>query len=195
MRATNPPIAKINDAVELILDITDQTKLLSLNASIEAAHAGDAGKGFAVVAEEIKKLSEQSSHGADSIQRVARDIQEKSKLSVSLAENVKAMIATEQKDILDTQKCFDDLGAAITDSVSVMDSIAEKTVQLGAIKNGLISNINDLSAISEENAASNQEVTASVTGIAESVKEIVEGSDNVKSVSVELADLMKYFRK
>lgn len=192
---TNEAIVKINDAVELILDITDQTKLLSLNASIEAAHAGDAGRGFAVVAEEIKKLSEQSSQGADSIQRVARDIQEKSKLSVSLAENVKSMIEAEQNDILDTQKCFDDLGAAITDSVSVMGNIAEKTVQLGEIKNGLISNINDLSAISEENAASNQEVTASVTGIAESVKEIVEGSDNVKSVSVELADLMKYFRK
>ena len=70
----NQEISSINEAVELISDITTQTNLLSLNASIEAARAGQAGKGFAVVASEIKQLAEQSSQGTDTIKGIAETI-------------------------------------------------------------------------------------------------------------------------
>lgn len=195
VQTTNDAILEINEAVELIMSITSQTKLLSLNASIEAARAGEAGKGFAVVADEIKILSEQSANGASTIQNIADNILNKSRESVALAQEIKKLIEAEQEDITDTQKDFDTLSKSIEESIDVAGSISERTVQLDEIKQGIIANINDLSAISEENAASNQEVTASVTGIAESVKDIAEGIENIKSVSIELAELMKYFKK
>lgn len=195
VQTTNDAILEINEAVELIMSITSQTKLLSLNASIEAARAGEAGKGFAVVADEIKILSEQSANGASTIQNIADNILNKSRESVALAQEIKKLIEAEQEDITDTQKDFDALSKSIEESIDVAGSISERTMQLDEIKQGIIANINDLSAISEENAASNQEVTASVTGIAESVKDIAEGIENIKSVSIELAELMKYFKK
>lgn len=192
---TNDAIMEINDAVALIMNITSQTKLLSLNASIEAARAGEQGKGFAVVADEIKTLSEQSAEGATTIQNIADNILSKSKESVALAQEIRELISEEQKDIFETQKDFDALSDSIEASIHVAGNIGDRTAQLETIKQGIISNINDLSAISEENAASNQEVTANVNNIAESVRDIAEGIENIKAVSEELTNLMKYFKK
>ena len=192
---TNDAIMEITDAVELIMNITSQTKLLSLNASIEAARAGEQGKGFAVVAEEIKNLSEQSATGAETIQKIADNILAKSKESVELSKEIRQLIEEEQSDITETQKDFDTLSNAIIESLQVAKNIGERSTQLDEIKQSIISNINDLSAISQENAASNQEVTANVSNIAESVSNIEDGIKNIQTVSEELFELMKYFSK
>lgn len=194
IQSTNEAILEINKAVKLILDIADQTKLLSLNASIEAARAGEAGKGFAVVAGEIQSLSEQSTTGAEAIKQIADNILEKSDISVDLSKEICEIIDQEQKDITETQKCFEVLSSSIEGSLEVAKNIHEKTVQLEYIKNEIIENINDLSAISEENAASNEEVTASVSNIADSVKDVSDKAEDMKQMSEELKDLMTYFR-
>ena len=173
---TNQAISSINEAVDLIMDITGQTSLLSLNASIEAARAGQAGRGFAVVADEIKKLSEQSAQGADTIKQVADNIFEKSNESVALVNEVRELIGKEQEDISVTKESFEILSKTINDNLVAVSRISEKTKQLDTIKQAIIGNINDLSAISEENAASNQEVSANITNIAESIDECSNGS-------------------
>ena len=181
---TNQAISSINEAVDLIMDITGQTSLLSLNASIEAARAGQAGRGFAVVADEIKKLSEQSAQGADAIKQVADNIFEKSNESVALVNEVKKLIGKEQEDITVTKNSFEILS----------QTISEKAEQLDKIKQAIIGNINDLSAISEENAASNEEVSANITNIAESIDQMNTATGHVSDVSEELAKLMEYFK-
>lgn len=193
IQSTNDAIAEITNAVSLILDITSQTKLLSLNASIEAARAGEQGRGFAVVASEIKKLSEQSADGAEKIRSIADNILKKSGETVDLAKDIKDIIEQEQKNITETQKNFDILSESIEKSIEVAGVINSKTVALDRLKEGIVSNVNDLSAISEENAASNEEVTTSVVSIAESMKDITNGTSNIKAMSEELAELMKYF--
>lgn len=191
---TNQAISSINEAVDLIMDITGQTSLLSLNASIEAARAGQAGRGFAVVADEIKKLSEQSAQGADTIKQVADNIFEKSNESVALVNEVRELIGKEQEDISVTKESFEILSKTINDNLVAVSRISEKTKQLDTIKQAIIGNINDLSAISEENAASNQEVSANVTNIAESIDEMNAATGHVNNISEELAQLMEYFK-
>lgn len=191
---TNQAISSINEAVDLIMDITGQTSLLSLNASIEAARAGQAGRGFAVVADEIKKLSEQSAQGADTIKQVADNIFEKSNESVALVNEVRELIGKEQEDISVTKESFEILSKTINDNLVAVSRISEKTKQLDTIKQAIIGNINDLSAISEENAASNQEVSANITNIAESIDEMNAATGHVNNISEELAQLMEYFK-
>lgn len=191
---TNQAISSINEAVDLIMDITGQTSLLSLNVSIEAARAGQAGRGFAVVADEIKKLSEQSAQGADTIKQVADNIFEKSNESVALVNEVRELIGKEQEDISVTKESFEILSKTINDNLVAVSRISEKTKQLDTIKQAIIGNINDLSAISEENAASNQEVSANITNIAESIDEMNAATGHVNNISEELAQLMEYFK-
>lgn len=194
VKATNEAIASISKAVELISDITAQTNLLSLNASIEAARAGQAGKGFAVVATEIKQLAEQSSQSADTIKKIADDILEKSNKSVELTERMRALAEKEQADIGGAKNGFDTLSQIIEANVTTAGIIAEKTKNLEELKQTIINSITELSAISEENAASNEEVTANVSDIAESVNKISDDTGTIKKVSTDLEALMQYFK-
>jgi methyl-accepting chemotaxis protein len=74
--------------VQLIMDISEQTNLLAMNAAIEAAHAGESGKGFAVVADEIRKLADKSATGAQDIQRIVQEI------SANINQNIKVVEKT-----------------------------------------------------------------------------------------------------
>ena len=194
VKATNEAIASISKAVELISDITAQTNLLSLNASIEAARAGQAGKGFAVVATEIKQLAEQSSQSADTIKKIADDILEKSNKSVELTERMRALAEKEQADIGGAKNGFDALSQIIEANVTTAGIIAEKTKNLEELKQSIINSITELSAISEENAASNEEVTANVSDIAEAVNKISDDTGTIKKASTDLEELMQYFK-
>ena len=194
VKATNEAIASISKAVELISDITAQTNLLSLNASIEAARAGQAGKGFAVVATEIKQLAEQSNQSADTIKKIADDILEKSNKSVELTERMRALAEKEQADIGGAKNGFDALSQIIEANVTTAGIIAEKTKNLEELKQTIINSITELSAISEENAASNEEVTANVSDIAEAVNKISDDTGTIKKASTDLEELMQYFK-
>ena len=191
---TNKAIASINEAVELISDITSQTNLLSLNASIEAARAGQAGRGFAVVASEIKQLAAQSSQGADSIKNIADNILEKSNRSVILTGRMKELAEQEQTDIGNAKESFDILNRIIEENAAIAQTVMDKTKNLEALKLDIINSVSELSAISEENAASNEEVTAGVTEIAESVNRISEDTQTVRKVSSDMKELMDYFK-
>jgi len=190
---TNDSIAEIDKAVQLILDISEQTNLLSLNASIEAARAGEAGRGFAVVAEEIRHLSEQSADGAEMIKNLAQTITEKSERSAELAEGIRSLIVLEQNTVLDTQKKYEELSNSITQSVEEIKAIAEKTENLTESKEKVIDAVQSLSAISEENAASNQEVSANVTEIISEVQKVNAHCEKMNNMAGKLEESVAYF--
>jgi len=193
IRATNDSIAEIDKAVSLILSISDQTSLLSLNASIEAARAGEAGKGFAVVAGEIGSLSAQSAEGAEMIKNLAQTITEKSRASVELAAGISELITEEQESITRTKSKYEELSRDITDSATKIKDIADKTDNLTNNKEKVIENVQNLSAISEENYASNEEVSANVGEIIEEVNLVNENCDKMSRMAQELDESVAYF--
>ena len=190
---TNDSIEKVNEAVELIISIASQTKLLSLNASIEAARAGESGRGFAVVAKSIGELSLKSNEGATSIQQIAKEVLANSEESVKLAKDIKKVIEESQSDIEKTSREFDALNLAIEANVRAIGEVQENTRKLTEIKEAIVSNVSDLSAISEENAASSEEVSASIESVSENVSEISREISQVEELSGHLAETVAFF--
>lgn len=193
IKQTNASISEIDKAVELILSISEETNLLSLNASIEAARAGVHGRGFAVVAEEIRNLSEQSAKGAEMIKNLAGTITEKSRRSVGLADKVYSLILLEQENILKTQKKYEELSIDIDRSAEEIKSIADKTDNLTDYKEKVIENVQSLSAISEENAASSEEVNANICEIISEVQAVNDNCETMNDMAGELERAVSYF--
>lgn len=191
---TNNSIAEIDQAVELILDISSQTKLLSLNASIEAARAGEAGKGFAVVAEEIRKLSDQTAQGAELIKNLALTIMDMSQKSVGLSQDVHTIIDSEKASIVRTQNKFDALNNEISQSVDEVESIAKKTEYLIAHKEVVLEKVEGLGMISEENASRNREVNSSIEEIVSEIKVVDRNCENMNEIAVGLEEAVSYFK-
>lgn len=195
IKNTNASIAEIDKAVELIISISDQTNLLSLNASIEAARAGEAGRGFAVVAEEIRNLSIQSAEGAEMIKDVASTIGIESAKSVELVGNLHNLITSEQESITKTKTKFEEHSQEIKASVNEIKSIADKTDNLTNYKKNVIDNVQVLSGISEENSSNSQEVTSNIMEIINGVQIVNNHCEKMNGMASELQESVAYFQE
>ncbi len=193
IKETNESIANINAAVDIILGIANKTKLLSLNASIEAARAGEAGRGFAVVADEIRQLSEQSSTGAESIRKIAQTIVDESARSVELADEVYGLMNNEKESVVMAGESYRELAKNIRESADEIEQIARKTESLTEAKAIVLSNVEKLSALSEQNAAGNQSVSSDVEIITTGAKAIFEDCDAMNQLAQNLKDSIAYF--
>ena len=191
---TNEAITRITSAVGMITDIASQTNLLALNASIEAARAGEMGKGFAVVAESIGNLANQSAESTAEIRNIIDELTRQSEQSVLASESVEAAINEEQTILEETKKRFDVLNTEITNSVEDIRGISAQTESLEQIKATIVENVSDLSAISEQNAASTEEVTASMESIAMNIKAISDDTEGMNDIANNLVDSVGEFR-
>lgn len=151
VNATSESVEQIKKAVEMIQDIAEQTKLLSLNASIEAAHAGEHGRGFAVVAEEIGKLASQSAQSSNEIEGILKQLVKNYGVIIQNVKSTSDNMDAQNSKLVETQNVFTILEKDINGTVERISKINTMVEHLDYEIGKMVDMVSNLSAISEEN--------------------------------------------
>ncbi len=194
IRATNDAVNNIATASNVITTISEQTNLLSLNASIEAARAGEAGRGFAVVATEIGSLAEQSGNAAINISKIVEELVSESAKSVQKLTELNSDFAVQNEQLGTTREDMKNMESGVRAVSSSAVDISEQIESLNTAKNSLTGIIDDLSAISEQNAAATEQTNASMQEL-NATFEVINGSaKGLRELAGKLSDEMTFFK-
>lgn len=194
IKTTNDSAGKINEAIQIITSIAEETNLLSLNASIEAARAGEQGKGFAVVANQIQKLAEQSNESSQKIAETITQLMQDSNKTVDVMQEVEQIINEESDKLIQTKTEFENVSRGIERSRAETEGIKGRTTSCDSSRKNVVDTVTNLSAISEENAASTQQTTASMQELNATINLLAEEAGDLTKLSEALDQEVNFFR-
>lgn len=151
---------EIRTITDLISSISEQTNLLSLNAAIESARAGETGKGFAVVADEIRKLAAQSKESTDGIIRIINELYDQTDRSVEAVLKLKEANEEQNALVSRTMDIFTGISQKMNEVRENVNRVNDKVSKILEANNKMVESINEISAVSEQVTASAQEACA-----------------------------------
>ncbi len=183
----------IANIVGAINDIADETSLLSLNASIEAARAGDAGRGFAVVAESIRKLAEQSLNSVNEIRNIVGKIQKQTVDTVEVAKQAELIVNSQEEALKATIDVFHDIDKHVSGLAENLSQISAGIDEMEGAKKDTLAAIESISAVAEETASAVTEVNEAAGRQLEAVKKLNNESEELISRSEDLVEAINKF--
>lgn len=181
VKSLNEKTKRIDDIIETINAIADETSLLALNASIEAARAGDAGKGFAVVADSIQKLAEQSMNATGEIRSIVEAIDGETSAVVDIANEADGIIKQQALAVSDTQNSFDAMSKEVGKLLNKVNAIIENVSKMQREKEESVEKMQNISAVTEE-------VVASVSTVSTKAQQQVTIVDELQNLSEKLSE-------
>lgn len=193
-KQTSESAVNINNMVEIIKSMASQTNLLSLNASIESARAGEAGRGFAVVAGEIRALAEKSAESAAEIESVVRGLTTNVETSTDRMEEVINNVTEQQIQLQETRDAFSNLYKEINVVDDVAKTIGSQTEVLNKLKVVVADSVSNLGSVAQENSASAQETSAGMQLVSESIQDCYNDTQKLLALSDEQSEKTHRFK-
>lgn len=151
---------EVQDILNIIYNISEQTNLLSLNATIESARAGEAGRGFAVVADQIRKLADQTLKSTESIKKLIGELQSNSNTAANTVKSSIDAANIQRELIAEAHEGFEQISEGVGSLTQDIDEIDKMLKNLADANNTIVENISQISATTEEVTASSQEAIA-----------------------------------
>lgn len=184
----------IGQIIQTINDIAEETNLLSLNASIEAARAGDAGKGFAVVAEEIKKLADESMNSSAEIQRIVEEIIKGTGQVVAVAKQAEDTVKSQEDVVNQTTGSFTEIDERVASLMVSLNQIESDMKNMESARENTLMAITNISAVSAEAASGSATVYEAAGKQMDTVLELEEAAGKLSVRAEELTELLQKFK-
>jgi len=193
IETVNTTVDKVSNIVSVIEEISSETNLLSLNASIEAARAGDAGKGFAVVAQEIRVLSDNTNTELENIKQIISSLVEECRYCVQASGTIVEDNAKQKEEIKAALDEFGSLDEQIQKTAEKADEIEELVTAMIELNDDITKSSNSLTDVSAANAAATEEMNANIEELNAMMHGVSEMAGHMNDESDGLKEALSFF--